>query len=214
MATIETVDDISHALDQLCAADPLIAQVLEVAGPPPLRRREPGFRGLAQIVTGQQLSISAAAAIWSRLEARVKPLEPARLLRTRDTTLRACGLSAPKIRTMRAIAEAVRSGELALESLEERSIEDAMDHLCAVKGIGPWTAEIYLLFCLGHADIMPCGDLALQNAVQDALQLEARPSAAELAEIAGRWKPWRGVAARLFWSYYRVSRAPKSGAPV
>ena len=178
--------------------------LLAVGGPPPLRRREPGFAGLAAIIVSQQVSVASASAIFGRLEARVAPLEAARLAAATDEDLRGCGLSAPKIRALRAVAEAIAEGRLDLEGLSALDAEDAHRALVAVKGIGPWTADIFLLFCLGHPDAFPAGDLALQEAAKLALALKTRPDAARLERIAERWRPWRGVAARMLWAYYRA----------
>lgn len=195
-------------VEALRAKDPeLIDRLLAVGGPPPLRRREPGFAGLAAIIVSQQVSVASASAIFSRLEARVAPLEAARLTEVDDEDLRGCGLSAAKIRALRAAAEAVAAGRLDLEGLSALDAEDAHSALVAVKGVGPWTADIFLLFCLGHPDAFPAGDLALQEAAKLALALKSRPDAARLERIAERWRPWRGVAARMLWAYYRAAKA-------
>jgi DNA-3-methyladenine glycosylase II len=194
--------------EALRAKDPeLVGRLLAVAGPPPLRRREPGFAGLAAIIVSQQVSVASASAIFGRLEARVAPLEAARLAATTDEELRVCGLSAPKIRTLKAAAEAIVEGRLDLDGLCALPAEDAHDALVAVRGVGPWTAEIFLLFCLGHPDAFPAGDLALQEAAKLALALKSRPDAARLERIAERLRPWRGVAARILWAYYRAMKA-------
>ena len=117
--------------------------------------------------------------------------------------MRVCGLSSPKIRALRALAEAIVAGALDLKGLETVGAEEAHQALVAVKGIGPWTADIFLLFCLGHPDAFPAGDLALQEAARLALDLKKRPDEKRLARIAERWRPWRGVAARMLWAYYR-----------
>jgi len=214
MRRIDTEADIKDGVAALVAADPMIAEIVEITGLPPLRREPAGFAGLMRIVTGQQLSVAAAKAIWGRVEARVKPVSAERMLRVRETTLRQCGFSGPKIRATREIAGAVADGRLDLAALETMELDRAIASLCAVKGIGPWTAEIYLMFCLGHPDIWPGGDLALQVALQSAHRLDTRPNATECAEIANRWQPWRGVAARLFWAYYALRCKPGSGVPV
>ena len=118
--------------------------------------------------------------------------------------MRGCGLSAAKIRALRAVAETIAAGRLDLEGLAALDAEDAHHALVAVTGIGPWTADIFLLFCLGHPDAFPAGDLALQEAAKLALALKSRPDAARLERIAERWRPWRGVAARMLWAYYRA----------
>ena len=196
------------AAEALRLKDPeLVGRLIAVGGPPPLRRREPGFAGLAAIIVSQQVSVASASAIYGRLEARIAPLEAARLAAATDEDLRVCGLSAPKIRTLRAAAEAIIEGRLDLEGLSALDAEDAHEALVAVKGIGPWTADIFLLFCLGHPDAFPAGDLALQEAAKLALALKSRPDAARLERIAERWRPWRGVAARMLWAYYRAVKA-------
>lgn len=212
--TIRSQADLREGLDALARADPVIADVRAKTGEVQLHWSEPGFAGLVQIVMAQQLSKFAAEAIWRRLRARVQPMTPERLSRTREATLRGCGLSAAKVATVRALAEALREGRVDLDGFDGRPAEDIIEELCRVKGIGPWSAELYLLFGMGHADIWPAGDLALQVALGDALMLDDRPDARTAAEIAARWRPWRGVAARLFWSYYRVRRGNRGGAPI
>ncbi len=210
---LETSDDIARALESLAEGDPVIARVLAETGVPAPRRREPGFEGLAHIVVAQQVSTASAAAIWARLRSAVVPFEARVLAAASDETLRQAGLSRPKIRTLRAVAEAAETGSLRFESLRRLAADEAHAALCAVHGIGPWTADIYLMFCLGHADAWPAGDLALQHAVGVARGLASRPDAKEMAEIGERWRPLRGAAALLFWAYYRVLKGG-SGAPV
>lgn len=185
----------------------LVGRLLATGGPPPLRRREPGFAGLAAIIVSQQVSVASASAIFGRLEARLAPLEAARLAAATNEDLRGCGLSSPKIRALRAAAKTIAEGRLDLEGLSALDAEEAHRALVAVKGIGPWTADIFLLFCLGHPDAFPAGDLALQEAAKLALALKSRPDAARLERIAERWRPWRGVAARMLWAYYRAVKA-------
>jgi DNA-3-methyladenine glycosylase II len=201
---IHTEADLDTALAQLVAADPRFAQALAVAGRPPLRRRPDGFAGLAQIVVSQQLSTASARAIWERFTAALDPLDPVAVLRARSAKLARAGLSAPKIRTLKAIAKAIDRGEIELASLADRPADEAHAALTALYGIGPWSADIYLLFCLGHADAWPAGDLALQEAARLAFALPVRPSAKETIALADPWRPWRGVAARLLWAYYRA----------
>jgi DNA-3-methyladenine glycosylase II len=167
-----------------------------------VRLSERGFPGLARVVTGQQLSVASARAIWARFEAIAGATDPRLFLRIKDPKLRAAGLSAGKIRTLRVIAEAVVSGALDFELIEKMTPDQATAYLTAHKGIGPWTAEIYLMFCAGHPDIFPAGDLALRKSVARALGLRDVPSAEELVEIARPWAPHRHAAALLFWRYY------------
>lgn len=208
---IHSESDLDAALEALHRADPRFVALSAAAGRPPLRRRAGGFAGLAAIIMAQQLSTASAAAIWGRLAAAFDPFEPAAILKTRPARLARLGLSAPKIRTLKAIARAITRGELALPALGAMAAEDAHAALTAVHGIGPWTADIYLLSCLGHADAWPAGDLALQEAARVAFELNTRPTAKEMLALAETWRPWRAVAARILWSYYRVAaaKAPK-----
>jgi DNA-3-methyladenine glycosylase II len=135
------------------------------------------------------------------------------ILAADDATLRAAGFSAPKIRTLRAISEAAAAGVLDLDGLGAFSAEDAIAHMTAIKGVGPWTAEVYLLFALGHPDIFPAKDVALQEAARLAFDLPARPTEKQLAAMAEAWRPYRSAAARLLWAYYRVAKA-RDAAPV
>lgn len=197
---------LAAGLAALRRADPATVELmLAVAGAVPLRRREPGFEGLCWIIVGQQVSTAAARAIHARLQAGVSPLAPETVLAASDEALRACGLSAPKIRALRALAQACVDG-LDLGGLAALEADAAHKALCAVKGIGPWSADIFLLFCLGHADAWPAGDLALQEAMRMALGLKTRPDAKRATRLAARWRPYRGVAARLLWAYYGVMK--------
>lgn len=211
---IETEDDLKlgiRALRRKCA---LARLMHDVAGVPPLRRRQAGFEGLARIVVGQQLSVASAAAIWGRTAAAVTPFEAGPLMATPDEALRAAGLSAGKVRTLRAIASAELEGRLDLMNLIQKSDEEVHEALTSVTGIGPWTADIYIMFCLGRADGFAPGDLALQVALQMAAGLDSRPSARDLAEYAERWRPWRSVAAILLWAYYKVRKDAGATIPV
>lgn len=209
---IHTEADLDAALTALGQADPRFVALLAQAGRPPLRRRQDGFAGLAAIIVAQQLSTASAAAIWGRLAAAFDPLEPEAVLRARPARLARIGLSAPKIRALKAIARAVHRGEVPLAGLAELAAEEAHAALTAVHGIGPWTADIYLLSCLGHADAWPAGDLALQEAARVAFALRARPTAKEMLVLAESWRPWRAVAARILWTYYRAATAAKAAA--
>jgi DNA-3-methyladenine glycosylase II len=202
---IETKRDITRGTKALLAADPRLVPIAEVAGPLPLRRREGGFEGLAAIITAQQISDKAAAAIWARFKQAVEPFTPQQLMATPEETLRAVGLSRPKIKTLTGIAAAAADG-FDLIAVHDLPAEQAMATMTALKGIGPWTAEIYLLFCVGHPDIFPAGDLALQIGVQQGFRMRKRPDEKKLRNLAKKWSPWRGIAARLFWAYYRAQR--------
>ena len=213
IAHIHTESDLDAGLKSLVAADPRLAPLLAKAGRPPLRRRPDGFAGLASIVVSQQLSTASASAILGRLAAAIDPLDHAGMLQARTPKLRRVGLSMGKIRTLRAIARAIRDGVLDPEKLVDMPADDAHRLLMQVHGIGPWTADIYLLTCVGHADAWPAGDLALQEAARLALALKTRPTTKEMGPLAEPWRPWRGVAARLLWTYYRAVKG-RSGAPV
>jgi len=210
---IHTETDLEAALAALTLADPRFAALIEKAGRPPLRRRPDGFAGLAATIVSQQLSTASAGAIWGRLAAAFDPLEPAAILRARKDRLARLGLSAPKIRALKEIARAIDRERLALATLGDLAAEEAHAALTAIHGIGPWTADIYLLSCLGHADAWPAGDLALQEAARLAFGLKARPTAKQMLPLAEPWRPWRAVAARVLWTYYRSVKG-RDGAPV
>lgn len=213
VATIRCEDTLAAALAVLRARDPsLIDEMLALAGPPPLRLRSPDLAGLAWIVVGQQVSTASAKAIYTRFAAGFPGFDAKMLTTASDETLRACGLSSPKMRTMRAIAAAIVSGELNFKTLAQLPAGQAHAALTALHGIGPWTADIFLLFCLGHPDAWPAGDLALQEAARMVLKLRKRPDAKQLEKIAERWRPARGVAARLLWSWYGAAKKPAAGA--
>jgi DNA-3-methyladenine glycosylase II len=196
--------DLDDAVHTLAGQDPRLRPILELTGMPALRRREPGFAGLAAIVTGQQLSTASAAAIWGRVSAAFDPFDHASLRKARADRLGRLGLSAAKIRTLKHIARELAAGRLNLDVLANEGADAAHNTLTALPGIGPWTADVYLLFCLGHGDAWPAGDLAVQEAVKIGLGLEARPTPKQMGPLAEPWRPLRGAAAHLWWSYYRV----------
>lgn len=195
-----------RALTQVC---PHMKAAVALSGHPPLRRWSPAFDGLARIVVGQQLSIASASAILARLTQAVAPLDAPHLLAASDETLRAVGLSSGKIATLRAVAAAVASGALDFDHIQSADAAIVREHLTAIRGIGPWTADIYLLFCRGDADAFAPGDLALQLGAQQLMDLPKRPTADELTAIAERWRPWRGIAARLLWAHYGAMKTKK-----
>jgi DNA-3-methyladenine glycosylase II len=169
-----------------------------------LRRRAGGYAGLAQIIVSQQVSVASAAAIYGRLVEACKPFEAACLLRLRKDKLLRVGLSNAKVKTLKAIAKAVETRAIDLDALADIPADDAHAALVKLHGIGPWTADIYLLSCIGHADAWPAGDLALQEAARLAFNLRKRPTVKEMGPLAEGWRPWRAVAARLLWTYYRA----------
>jgi DNA-3-methyladenine glycosylase II len=210
---IHSEADLQVALAVLTARDPRLATVLKIAGGPPLRRRDGGFFGLASIIVSQQLSTASANAIWARLSATFDPFDAAAMRRARASSLARIGLSAAKIKTLKTIAGAITTGELDLAALCDLPADEAHARLTALHGIGPWTADIYLLTCLGHADAWPAGDLALQEAARLALALPTRPTTKEMIPLAESWRPFRAVAARLLWTYYRTIKG-REGAPI
>jgi DNA-3-methyladenine glycosylase II len=195
------LDDAVAALVRL---DPRLAPVLEIAGMPALRRRAPGFEGLAQIVCGQQLSVASASAIWGRLTSAFTPFHHDAVRRARTDRLGRLGLSAAKIKTLKGVARELVAGRLNLDVLAEEDADAAHNTLTRLHGIGPWTADVYLLFCLGHGDAWPAGDVALQEAIKVGLGLAARPTEKQMAPLAEPWRPLRGAAAHLWWSYYHA----------
>jgi len=201
---IHTESDLDAAIAALTALDPRWAPVLARGGRPPLRRREGGFAGLAQIIVSQQVSVASAAAIHGRLVAIGDPFDHAAVLRARKDKLVRVGLSNAKIKTLKAIAKAMHGNEIDLAALADMPADDAHAALTRLHGIGPWTADVYLLACIGHADAWPAGDIALQEAARVAFGLPARPSTKEMGPLAEPWRPYRAVAARLLWSYYRA----------
>jgi DNA-3-methyladenine glycosylase II len=204
---VETEADIRAGVRAIRRKCPHLRRAHDLTGDPPLRRFAPGFESLARIVVGQQVSAASASAIWHRARSAVDPFEPEVLLAKSLAELQGAGLSRPKIRTLLATAEAITEGRLDLAGLITAPDEDVRASLTAVRGIGPWTADIYVMFCLGRADSWAPGDLALQLATQSLLTLDTRPGAEALTKIAERWRPWRGVAARLLWAYYSEARA-------
>jgi DNA-3-methyladenine glycosylase II len=195
------LDDAVHTLVK---RDPRLAPVLAKAGMPALRQRAPGFEGLAQIVCGQQLSVASASAIWGRLAAAFDPFDHRVFGKARADRLGRLGLSAAKIKTLKALAKELTAERLNLDVLAEEDADAAHNTLIALHGIGPWTADVYLLFCLGHGDAWPAGDIALQEAIKVGFGLGERPSIKQMAPLAEPWRPLRGAAAHLWWAYYHA----------
>ncbi len=200
MRIIETEADIAEGMDWLIAREPRFAVALELTGLPPLRRWEEGFAPLLRIIMGQQVSTASAAAIWARIEAAGLDV-PAAILAAGDEELKAVGMSRGKMRYARALAGA----GIEFDALRVLPDGEVITQLTAVPGIGRWTAEIYAMFCLGRPDVLASGDLALQEGARGLFDLPERPREAELRALAEEWSPWRSVAARALWAYYRVS---------
>ena len=201
---LNTQDDLEEAIGVLVKQDPRLRPILERTGMPALRRREPGFVGLAHIVCGQQLSTASASAIWDRLCKAFDPFDHEAVRRARADRLGRLGLSAAKIRTLKNLARELTAKRVNLDVLAEEDADAAHHTLTALHGIGPWTADVYLLFCLGHGDAWPAGDLAVQEAIKIGLDLKIRPTAKQMAPLAEPWRPLRGAAAHLWWSFYRA----------
>lgn len=195
---IETEADLAEGAAWLVSSCPVWARVMPDLSPLPLRRRPDGFEAIAGAVVAQQISVAAAASIWARMEGAGLS-SPDRITRASEDDMRAVGLSRPKIRYLRAIAGA-QPDWVGLRALPDG---DAIAALVALPGIGQWTAEIYLKFALGRADVFAAGDLALQESARQLYDLDTRPSPAELRQMAEAWRPWRAVAARALWAYYR-----------
>lgn len=210
---IECEADVVEGLAALRAADPALHKAMDAVDQVPLRRSTPDFEGLARIVIAQQVSVASAKAITARTIDTLGGLEAHLFAQADDEALKLCGLSRPKQRTLRAIAAALPN-RAAFAALNGQSVGDMEAQLVGISGIGPWTAQIYVLFCVGHADTMPSGDLALQKAAAWALDLDERMSADALAQRAEAWSPWRGVAARLLWSYHAVVQDGRSGVAI
>ena len=198
-----TPDFIREALDALGERDPDIAQAIALVGYPEPRNREPGFGALLNIIAAQQVSAASAAAIRARLLAAIDPLTPESFLAASDEALRAVGFSWRKIEYGRGIAEAMRSGLLDPGRLAAATDEEVIATLTALRGLGRWSAEIYLLVALRRADVWPADDLAIQEALRRLKRLEMRPARAASEVIVEAWRPWRGVAALFLWHYYK-----------
>ena len=211
---LENADDLESALDALMRIDPRLVPIRAAAGVLPLRHLPGGFAGLAFVIVSQMVSRAAAAAIWQRME-RADATGAARLAESSPQEHRAWGLSRAKAESLTVAAQACLAGHLDLQALAVAPAEHALSALTRLRGIGPWTAEVYLLLGLGHVDIFPAGDVALQAAAQDALGLESRPKGPLFAEIAKAWAPERSVAARLLWAHYaRIKTVSLSAMPL
>ena len=206
MRRLRDIDDLRRGLDWLAARDVRLGRArtrVEAVASVPLRLERPGFAPMVEVVCTQHISRASAAAIHSRLQGEIGPPTPASILALDDDAVRRIGLSQSKVATLRAVAEAVDSG-LDLDAVCGAPTEEAVRTLCAIRGIGPWTAGVYLMFFGGHPDIMPSADVALQWSASDVYERPERMSARELDALATDWSPWRSVAARLLWANYAV----------
>lgn len=193
-------------LAALVEGDPSLRTVLDLCDPVPLRAETGGFEGLSRIVIGQLLSVQSAAAIWDRFCDTLGVVTPERYLELGEEGLVGVGLSQAKYRTIRSIANAELGRTLRYDLVADAPIFESMKMLTAIKGIGPWTAEVYLSFCVGHPDIFPAGDLALRKIVAHHMGHNATPSISETMKMTQKWSPYRGAAARLMWRYYAVTK--------
>lgn len=198
---IETLDCVAEGAEWLARVEPRFAQALGEVGPLPLRRQPDGFSALLDAIVGQQVSIAAADAIWRRMEG-TGLVTQAGVAEASDEALRAAGLSRQKARYAKALA----LSDIDFDALRKMPDAAVVARLTAVPGIGTWTAEIYAMFALGRADVFAPGDLALQEAARLLFDLPERPRERALRQMAEAWSPWRSVAARLLWAYYRVAR--------
>ncbi|WP_101068076.1 DNA-3-methyladenine glycosylase family protein [Roseovarius salinarum] len=198
---IESRACVKEGAAHLASVCPRMAHALSVTGTPPLRRRPDGFAQLLNAIVSQQVSTAAADAIWGRMKA-ARLTGPRKIMWASDDDLRAAGLSRQKIRYARALAEA----RIDYRALRTAPTDEVIATLTQVPGIGVWTAEIYAMFSLGRADVFAPGDLALQESARLLYGLPDRPRERALREMAADWAPWRAVAARLLWSYYRVAK--------
>jgi DNA-3-methyladenine glycosylase II len=200
----------AQAVLELAHRDADLALVLEKYGSPPLWVREPGFPTLVYIILEQQVSLASARALYQRLQEAVRPFTPARFLKLTEVEMRQLGFSRQKAHYTRLLADAIKRRQFDLQALHDLHDDHAREKLIALKGIGRWTADIYLLSALRRPDIWPVGDLALATAVQEVKRLRRRPSPEKLEKMSAPWKPWRAVAARLFWHAYLSKRGQKT----
>jgi DNA-3-methyladenine glycosylase II len=204
-ARLDSAEALATHLEGLSQRDQRLAAAILRAGEVTLRLSPSGFEGMARIICGQQLSVASARAIWGRVEA-LGAITPDAYLGFDEETLRKTGLSRGKFETIRGVALAITEQGLDFSQVDMMEPDTAIETLTRLKGIGPWTAEIYLLFCAGHPDIFPAGDLALQKAVEHAFDLPGRPLPKDLIPLAAQWSPHRGAAALMFWRYFSAMK--------
>lgn len=208
--TALTVVTLEVAAKQLARRDPHLGSIFRRLGPPPLWARTRGFPTLVKIILEQQVSLASAASVFARLKKNVVPFQPARMLELGEAHLKSQGLTRQKTAYCLHLAQSITDGRLRLPQLARMSDLDAKTALLELKGIGSWSADIYLLMALGRPDIWPSNDLALATAITELKQLATRPTSNQLAEMAEGWRPYRSVAARMLWQYY-LARRSKNG---
>jgi DNA-3-methyladenine glycosylase II len=209
MKRLSNLSDIETSAALLCKIEPRFHAILDVHGMPSLRASPQGLEGLLMIVTEQFLSLSAAAAIWARVRNAIEPFDATTILKFSADELLSLGLSRAKAKSFHEIAMRVVDGRLDFSAFSELDESDIAQKLCTLPGVGPWTADIYLLAVMGTADAWPAGDLALRIAIHDFLKLDNRPEIKEMPFHAEAWRPHRAVAARLLWSHYRSLKGLK-----
>ncbi|HZS47361.1 MAG TPA: DNA-3-methyladenine glycosylase 2 family protein [Blastocatellia bacterium] len=193
---------LKRGLKHLSSVDPDLGQVIKQIGPPPMWERDPGFPTLVHIILEQQVSLASARAAFNKLQAAARPLTPERFLEFDDAELKEIGFSRQKAAYCRSLAQSILDGEFDLARLHEKDDSEARSEMIKIKGIGPWTADIYLLMALRRPNIWPGGDLALVVAIQKIKKLNSRPTPQEFQALGEKWHPWRAVAARILWHYY------------
>jgi DNA-3-methyladenine glycosylase II len=208
-----TPSSFHRGLGTLVSRDPDLAHVVDRYGPPPMWRRNPCFATLVRIILEQHVSLASARAVYLRLAALVVPFSAVRFRRIEETHLKSAGLTRQKLAYCKHLAEAVATQKLSLKRLNRLSDAEAHKALVQIKGIGPWTADIYLLMALRRPDIWPRGDLALKAALKTVKHLPALPSDERFEAMASAWRPWRSIAARMLWHFYLSSRNDKDTDP-
>lgn len=198
---------IKAACDALSQIDPALARAYDEIGLPIWRDRPPVYATIATTIAHQQISVKAAASIWARVEAGLGEITPEIMLATSEETLRSFGLSRPKVAHLKSVAQAIGSGALNLSRVQAASIDEARAELLSVKGIGPWTAELFLLYALGQMDALPTADLGIMEAHKQLSGAPERMKTAAFSAYAERWRPWRGAATHLLWAWLGAQRA-------
>lgn len=205
-----TTQTFSAGLQTLINNDPDLAKVISTYGRPPMWTREPGFESLLLIILEQQVSVTSARRVFDRLSGIVSPFSAARLLEIDDATLKSAGLTRQKLTYCKYLSQAIVTGQLRLDEFNKMTDGDVRTALMNIKGIGSWTADVYLLLALKRQDVLPIGDLAVKVAIQEIKRLPKTPAKEEMLAISVIWQPWRAIAARILWHYYLSTRRKPS----
>jgi DNA-3-methyladenine glycosylase II len=211
---IRSREDLNRMASLVAKEDRLLAQALRQCGPLGLRNRPANFGSLLRVIVSQQVSAASASAIWRRVADIIQPMSAQQYLRLTADQVEKLGLTQQKRTYVHGLASEIVSGQLSLRGLHRQSDQEAIERLCKIKGIGQWTAEVFVLFSLGRPDILPTGDLALQEAAKDLYELPSRPSAQDFELMGKRWAPYRGIAAHILWAYYRQLKGMPPAGPV